>query len=129
MLQEPLMVVAAFYIMFFMVIIYVRPDFSITKDLAVEARMKVTCIKEQVLTLNKRICFYHHFNETSESYKQSWDVSNLNSAKRSLETEHKALTSETVLLQSRLKTEGSDLCDKVSKIQILDTQVKELVLM
>lgn len=34
MLQEPLLVVAAFYILFFTVIIYVRLDFSITKVLA-----------------------------------------------------------------------------------------------
>jgi oligosaccharyltransferase complex subunit alpha (ribophorin I) len=31
MLQEPLLVVAAFYILFFTVIVYVRLDFSITK--------------------------------------------------------------------------------------------------
>lgn len=34
MLQEPLLVVAAFYILFFTVIIYVRLDFSITKVLS-----------------------------------------------------------------------------------------------
>lgn len=34
MLQEPLLVVAAFYILFFTVIVYVRLDFSITKVLA-----------------------------------------------------------------------------------------------
>lgn len=33
MLQEPLLVVGAFYILFFTVIIYVRLDFSITKVL------------------------------------------------------------------------------------------------
>uniref|UniRef100_A0A8C7BW41 Dolichyl-diphosphooligosaccharide--protein glycosyltransferase subunit 1 n=1 Tax=Neovison vison TaxID=452646 RepID=A0A8C7BW41_NEOVI len=129
MLQEPLLVVAAFYILFFTVIIYVRLDFSITKDPAAEARMKVACITEQVLTLvNKRIGLYRHFDETVNRYKQSRDVSTLNSGKKSLETEHKALTSEIALLQSRLKTEGSDLCDKVSEMQKLDAQVKELVL-
>lgn len=77
--------------------------------------MKVACITEQVLTLvNKRIGLYRHFDETINRYKQSRDVSTLNSGKKSLETEHKALTSEIALLQSRLKTEGSDLCDKVS---------------
>nr|KAF6330901.1 ribophorin I [Myotis myotis] len=129
MLQEPLLVVAAFYILFFTVIIYVRLDFSITKDPAAEARMKVACITEQVLTLvNKRLGLYRHFDETVNRYKQSRDVSTLNSGKKSLETEHKALTSEIALLQSRLKTEGSDLCDKVSEMQKLDAQVKELVL-
>lgn len=77
--------------------------------------MKVACITEQVLTLvNKRIGLYRHFDETINRYKQSRDVSTLNSGKKSLELEHKALTSEVALLQSRLKTEGSDLCDKVS---------------
>lgn len=85
------------------------------QDPAAEARMKVACITEQVLTLvNKRIGLYRHFDETVNRYKQSRDVSTLNSGKKSLETEHKALTSEIALLQSRLKTEGSDLCDKVS---------------
>uniref|UniRef100_A0A9L0THQ3 Dolichyl-diphosphooligosaccharide--protein glycosyltransferase subunit 1 n=1 Tax=Equus caballus TaxID=9796 RepID=A0A9L0THQ3_HORSE len=98
-------------------------------DPAAEARMKVACITEQVLTLvNKRIGLYRHFDETVNRYKQSRDVSTLNSGKKSLETEHKALTSEIALLQSRLKTEGSDLCDKVSEMQKLDAQVKELVL-
>ena len=51
MLQEPLLLVAAFSILFFTVVIYVRLDLSITKDPAAEARMKVACITEQVLTL------------------------------------------------------------------------------
>ncbi|OWK02608.1 RPN1 [Cervus elaphus hippelaphus] len=98
-------------------------------DPAAEARMKVACITEQVLTLvNRRLGLYRHFDETVNRYKQSRDVSTLNSGKKSLETEHKALTSEVALLQSRLKTEGSDLCDKVSEMQKLDAQVKELVL-
>lgn len=77
--------------------------------------MKVACITEQVLTLvNKRLGLYRHFDETINRYKQSRDVSTLNSGKKSLETEHKAVTSEIAVLQSRLKTEGSDLCDRVS---------------
>ena len=91
--------------------------------------MKVACIIEQVLTLvSKRLGLYHHFNKTVNRYKQSRDVSVLNSGKKSLEMEHKALTSEVALLQARLKTEGSNLCDKVSEMQKLDTQVKQLVL-
>lgn len=117
MLQKP-MLVTAFYILFFMVIIYIRLDFSITKNLSAEARMKMACITEQVLTLgNKRVGPCHHFDENVNGYKQSQDVSTLNSGKKRPETEHKALTSETVLLQSRLKIEGSDLCNKVNKMQ------------
>lgn len=88
---------------------------STFQDPAAEARMKVACITEQVLTLvNKRLGLYRHFDETVNRYKQSRDISTLNSGKKSLETEHKAVTSEIAVLQSRLKTEGSDLCDRVS---------------
>lgn len=92
-----------------------RCGLSALQDPAAEARMKVACITEQVLTLvNKRLGLYRHFDETINKYKQSRDVSTLNSGKKSLETEHKAVTSEIAVLQSRLKTEGSDLCDRVS---------------
>ncbi|XP_063282311.1 dolichyl-diphosphooligosaccharide--protein glycosyltransferase subunit 1 [Pelobates fuscus] len=129
MLQEPLLVVGAFYILFFTVILYVRLDFSITKDPAAEARMKAACITEQILTLvNKRLGLYRHFDEAVNKYKQTRDISTVNSAKKTLETEHKNLTNEIASLQSKLKAEGSDLCDKVMEIQKLDTQVKEIVL-
>uniref|UniRef100_H0XT81 Dolichyl-diphosphooligosaccharide--protein glycosyltransferase subunit 1 n=1 Tax=Otolemur garnettii TaxID=30611 RepID=H0XT81_OTOGA len=122
-LQEPQLVVAAFNILFFTVIIYVWLDFSITMDLATEARMKMSCITEKDLTLvTERI---DHLDKTVNRYEQSWDVSTFNSGKKSLETEHKAFTSETALLQCRLK-ECSDLRDRVSKMQKLDAQVKKL---
>uniref|UniRef100_UPI00398F1C7A dolichyl-diphosphooligosaccharide--protein glycosyltransferase subunit 1 n=1 Tax=Pristiophorus japonicus TaxID=55135 RepID=UPI00398F1C7A len=127
MLQEPLLVVGAFYILFFTVIIYVRLDFSITKDPAAEARMKVASITEQVLTLvNKRLGLYRHFEEAVNKYKQSRDVGTLNSGRKTLETEHRGLSGDISSLQSKLKTEGSDLAEKVAEIQKLDGQVKDL---
>ncbi|XP_007888541.1 dolichyl-diphosphooligosaccharide--protein glycosyltransferase subunit 1 [Callorhinchus milii] len=127
MLQEPLLVVAAFYILFFTVIMYVRLDFSITKDPAAEARMKVASITEQVLTLvNKRLGLYRHFEEAVNKYKQSRDVGTLNSGRKTLDTEHRSLSGDIAALQSKLKAEGSDLAEKVSEIQKLDGQVKDL---
>ncbi|XP_048403593.1 dolichyl-diphosphooligosaccharide--protein glycosyltransferase subunit 1 [Stegostoma tigrinum] len=129
MLQEPLLVVGAFYILFFTVIIYVRLDFSITKDPAAEARMKVASITEQVLTLvNKRLGLYRHFEEAVNKYKQSRDVGTLNSGRKTLETEHRGLSADITSLQSKLKAEGSDLAEKVAEIQKLDGQVKDLAL-
>ncbi|KAI1890882.1 hypothetical protein AGOR_G00158180 [Albula goreensis] len=128
MLQEPLLVVGAFYILFFTVIIYVRLDFSITKDPAAEVRMKVASITEQVLTLvNKRLGLYRHLDEVVNRYKQSRDTGALNSGRKTLEAEHRTLTNDIASLQARLKAEGSDLADKVGEVQKLDGQVKELV--
>ncbi|XP_008283659.1 dolichyl-diphosphooligosaccharide--protein glycosyltransferase subunit 1 [Stegastes partitus] len=128
MLQEPLLVVGAFYILFFTVIIYVRLDFAITKDPAAEVRMKVASITEQVLTLvNKRLGLYRHMDEVVNRYKQSRDTGALNSGRKTLEADHRALTNEISSLQARLKAEGSDLADKVGEVQKLDGQVKDLV--
>lgn len=143
MLQEPLLVVGAFYILFFTVIIYVRLDFSITKvrleytvllkwlkgsdsylsclfphflcqDPAAEVRMKVASITEQVLTLvNKRLGLYRHMDEVVNRYKQSRDTGALNSGRKTLEAEHRTLTNDITALQARLKAEGSDLAEKV----------------
>ncbi|CAG5983705.1 unnamed protein product [Menidia menidia] len=128
MLQEPLLVVGAFYILFFTVIIYVRLDFAITKDPAAEVRMKVASITEQVLTLvNKRLGLYRHMDEVVNRYKQSRDTGALNSGRKTLEADHRALTNEISSLQARLKAEGSDLAEKVGEVQKVDGQVKELV--
>uniref|UniRef100_A0A673GVT1 Dolichyl-diphosphooligosaccharide--protein glycosyltransferase subunit 1 n=1 Tax=Sinocyclocheilus rhinocerous TaxID=307959 RepID=A0A673GVT1_9TELE len=128
MLQEPLLVVGAFYILFFTVIIYVRLDFSITKDPAAEVRMKVASITEQVLTLvNKRLGLYRHMDEVVNRYKQSRDTGALNSGRKTLEAEHRTLTNDITALQARLKAEGSDLAEKVGEIQKVDSQLKDLV--
>lgn len=128
MLQEPLLVVGAFYILFFTVIIYVRLDFAITKDPAAEVRMKVASITEQVLTLvNKRLGLYRHMDEVVNRYKQSRDTGALNSGRKTLEADHRTLTNEISSLQARLKAEGSDLAEKVGEVQKLDGQVKDLV--
>uniref|UniRef100_A0A674PC27 Dolichyl-diphosphooligosaccharide--protein glycosyltransferase subunit 1 n=1 Tax=Takifugu rubripes TaxID=31033 RepID=A0A674PC27_TAKRU len=128
MLQEPLLVVGAFYILFFTVIIYVRLDFAITKDPAAEVRMKVASITEQVLTLvNKRLGLYRHMDEVVNRYKQTRDTGALNSGRKNLEADHRTLTNDISSLQARLKAEGSDLADKVGEVQKLDGQVKEMV--
>lgn len=118
--------------------------------------MKVASITEQVLTLvNKRLGLYRHMDEVVNRYKQSRDTGALNSGRKTLEADHRALTNEISSLQARLKAEGSDLADKVSQasyliifqqrycrdcislkshlwlqvgeVQKLDAQVKELV--
>lgn len=128
MLQEPLLVVGAFYILFFTVIIYVRLDFSITKDPAAEVRMKVASITEQVLTLvNKRLGLYRHMDEVVNRYKQTRDAGALNGGRKTLEADHRTLTNDINSLQARLKAEGSDLAEKVAEVQKLDGQVKDLV--
>ena len=84
------------------------------QDPAAEVRMKVASITEQVLTLvNKRLGLYRHMDEVVNRYKQSRDTGALNSGRKTLEADHRALTNEISSLQARLKAEGSDLAEKV----------------
>lgn len=84
------------------------------QDPAAEVRMKVASITEQVLTLvNRRLGLYRHMDEVINRYKQSRDTGALNSGRKTLEADHRQLTNEITSLQARLKTEGSDLAEKV----------------
>lgn len=84
------------------------------QDPAAEVRMKVASITEQVLTLvNRRLGLYRHMDEVVNRYKQSRDTGALNSGRKTLEADHRQLTNEITSLQARLKTEGSDLAEKV----------------
>ena len=48
MVQEPLLLIVAFFLFFALTIVYVRMDFAITKDEGSEARMKAAGITEKV---------------------------------------------------------------------------------
>lgn len=89
--------VATHHILSFMVCL----DFGIPEDPATEARMKVADVTEPLWTLvPKRLDFYCHIIEaTNRCSQEFWAISTL----ESLETEHKAVTSETV--GKRLKVE------------------------
>lgn len=88
------------------------------QDPAAEVRMKVASITEQVLTLvNKRLGLYRHMDEVVNRYKQSRDTGALNSGRKTLEADHRTLTNEISSLQARLKTEGSDLAEKVGTVK------------
>ena len=49
MLQEPLLLIIAMFLLFVLVIIYVRLDFSISKDEASENRLRIAGLVDKVL--------------------------------------------------------------------------------
>ncbi|KAG7165132.1 Dolichyl-diphosphooligosaccharide--protein glycosyltransferase subunit 1-like [Homarus americanus] len=75
MLQEPLLVVIAFFILFITVIFYVRLDLTLSKDDATEAKMRVSSYCEQVHTHHdKRARLYEKLEEELQKLKTSKDV-------------------------------------------------------
>ena len=70
MLQEPLLVVVALFALCILVIIYVRLDFSISKDPQKHSSSKISAINETVLRHNdKRASIYEQFDKASNKFK------------------------------------------------------------
>ncbi|XP_046542465.1 dolichyl-diphosphooligosaccharide--protein glycosyltransferase subunit 1-like [Haliotis rubra] len=127
-LQEPLLVVGAFYLLFLLVIIYVRLDFSITKDEAKESRMRVASLLEEVQSAqDKRSALYQSYDDAINKFKSSKDSSAFTSSRKKIDSDYKQLTQQIQTLQTQLKNEGSEASEKVGELQRLDTQYKEQI--
>jgi oligosaccharyltransferase complex subunit alpha (ribophorin I) len=70
MLQEPLLVVVAIFMLCILVIIYVRLDFSITKNPQKHTLSKISAINDQILKHHdKRASIYEQFDKASVKFK------------------------------------------------------------
>ncbi|XP_046383465.1 dolichyl-diphosphooligosaccharide--protein glycosyltransferase subunit 1 [Ischnura elegans] len=127
MLQEPLLVVMAFYFLFLLVIIYVRLDFSITKDEASENKMRVAGYCEKILAhQDQRALSYQRYDEQLAKLKSSKDVNAFQAAMKSINQDYKNETANIGDLIIKIKSDAPELADKVSEIQKIDRNLKEL---
>jgi len=125
-LQEPFLVVGAFYLLFVLVIIYVRLDFSISKDEASESRMRTASLIEQVQTLHdRRSALYQTYEDAVNKFKASKEQQTFTANRKKIDTDHKQLTQQMTNLQQQLKNEGSDTAEKIGELQKLDAGVRE----
>lgn len=128
MVCEPLLAVSAFYLLFVVVIIYVRLDFSITKDEATESRLRVAGLIEQIQgQQDRRSALYQSYDDAINKYKSSKDSTGFVAKRKAIDADYKALTQQIGGLLSKLKAEGSDAAEKVQELQHLDSQVREQV--
>lgn len=127
-LQEPLLVVGAFYLLFIIVIIYVRLDFSITKDEASESRMRVASLLEQIQGIqDRRSALYQSYDDTIEKFKSTKDTAAFTANRKKIDGDYKQLTQHISGLLAKLKQEGAESADKVSELQRLDERMKEQI--
>lgn len=128
MLQEPLLVIGAFYLLFLSVIIYVRLDFSITKDEASESRLRVAGLVEQIQGIqDRRSALYQSYDDQVNKLKSSKDQNTFTANKKRIDGDYKSLTQQIQGLLSKLKAEGSDMAEKIGELQKLDAAVKEQI--
>lgn len=127
-IQEPLLLVGAFYLLFLVVIIYMRLDFAITKDEAKESRIRVLSLVDDVQnTHDRRSALYQSYDDAINKFKSSKDLSAFQSGRKKIDADYKQLSQQIQNLQAQLKTEGSDASDKVVELEKLDKQYKEQI--
>ncbi|XP_054717995.1 dolichyl-diphosphooligosaccharide--protein glycosyltransferase subunit 1-like [Uloborus diversus] len=126
MLQEPFLVVIALYLLFIVVIIYVRLDFSITKDPNKESKLRISGLIETVHShCDKRADIYAKFDEALNKFKHNKDLNSYQATVKKLNVDHKNETQTITELLQKLKHEGSDVAEKVAEIQRYDKTLKE----
>jgi len=115
MLQEPLLCVLAFFILFVTAIIYTRLDFSISKDEANENRLRTAGMAEVLRgRYLKRMSLYHQFEEQIQKLKGYKDPSAYQAVTRNILADLKLCVIE---VSTSMRSENASLVDKVLELQ------------
>jgi len=127
-LQEPVICVAVFYILFLSVIILVRLDFSITKDAAKESRMKVASLLEELLSsCGRRGSIYYTYDTAIDKLKQNRNQNDFAVSLKKLNQDYNTLTQSINELCSLLIKEDPEIGDKVNDLQKKENERKVIV--
>lgn len=127
-LHEPLLCVAAFYILFITVIIIVRLDFSITKDAAKESRMKISSLVEELLSAcDRRTAAYVSFDAALDKFKQARDASAFANVSKKLRQDYATLTQTINDICAALVKEDAETGEKLAELKKKDSERKVLL--
>ena len=121
MIREPIMLIVAFFLFFFLAFVYVRLDFSISKDEGHEVRLKVSGYCEKVVVLqDQRWNNYEKFDEALVKLKASKDINAFKNSAKAIHTDLKTETQAIDDLAGSLKTLSPEVADKIKELQRLD---------
>eukprot|EP00096_Caligus_rogercresseyi_P014674 TRINITY_DN718_c0_g1_i1.p1 TRINITY_DN718_c0_g1~~TRINITY_DN718_c0_g1_i1.p1 ORF type:complete len:600 (-),score=215.11 TRINITY_DN718_c0_g1_i1:225-2024(-) len=126
MVREALMLICEYFFLFVLALIYVRLDFSITKDEGSETRMKVSGICENLTGhQDKRARCYTAFDDALAKLKSTKDLSSFTNAIKKINSDHKSETGAITDLNGSLKSIAPEAGEKVSELQKLDKTFRE----
>ncbi|KZC13648.1 PREDICTED: dolichyl-diphosphooligosaccharide--protein glycosyltransferase subunit 1 [Dufourea novaeangliae] len=127
MLQEPLLVAAALYLLFLLVITYVRLDFSIDKDEISESKLRIAGQCEKILSAqDRRVTSYNDLDDQLAYLKTNKDANAFLVVVKGINQEYKSATNAITEIAQRLKGESGDVYDRVQELQKHDRTLKEL---
>ncbi|KAI4504189.1 hypothetical protein M0802_000660 [Mischocyttarus mexicanus] len=127
MLQEPLLVALALYLLFLLVITYVRLDFSIDKDEISESKLRIAGQCEKILAAqDRRVTTYNELEDQLNYVKTNKDANAFLSNVKSINQEYKSATSAVAEIAQRLKGESGDMYERIQELQKYDKLLREL---
>ncbi|XP_065222156.1 dolichyl-diphosphooligosaccharide--protein glycosyltransferase subunit 1 [Planococcus citri] len=127
MLLEPLLIIGFLLILFVTVIIYVRLDFSLSKDEMAEQRLRISGLCGKFVGYQDRVMkLFLSFDDKLNAAKYSPDLNSFNAAVKYFNNEYKTLSTQISEISSKLKNESPENVEKINDIQKLDKQLKEL---
>lgn len=117
-LQEPLLVVTAFMVLFITVIIIVRLDFSISVDEDREARAKVSYLLDEMYSLVNTVntSVVEEMLEALGAAKDGKDGKAFRNAKKELDAQYRQLTEELTAVSKKVVLVAPSLADKVGEV-------------
>lgn len=128
MLQEPILIVIAFFILFLTVILYVRLDLTLSKDEAQEAKMRVSSHCELVHTHHdNRASFYEKLEEELNKLKLSKDVAQSQTATKKLIQSIRDESQAINEIADKIRGDNAEYADKINELQKQDKVVRESV--
>merc|ERR1712029_109165 len=126
MVYEPLMLVVAFFIFFMFAFIYVRLDFSISKDEGQEVRLKVAGVAEKICGhQDRRWANYEKFDDALVKLKASKDVNAFKAIQKTLANDQKVESQAILDLSANLKAISPEIAEKVVELQRADGTLRE----
>lgn len=121
MLQEPLLVVIAFFLMFVLVILYVRLDLTLSKDESTEAKMRVSSHCEMVHSHHdRRAALYEKLEEEIQKLKVNKDIGHSQIATKKIFTNIKEETQVITEFGGKIKVDNTEYAEKVNELQKQD---------
>ncbi|VDM41713.1 unnamed protein product [Toxocara canis] len=127
--REPLLACAGFGVLFLVVIIYVRFDFTIASDPATESRLQAQGQIEQLTDLHAdRLRSYDHFVDIGNKYRNNKDAAAFASAKKKAESDLKNTTQTMSDIQNELKANNAELAEKLNEVNKMNKTAMELII-
>uniref|UniRef100_F1L248 Dolichyl-diphosphooligosaccharide--protein glycosyltransferase subunit 1 n=1 Tax=Ascaris suum TaxID=6253 RepID=F1L248_ASCSU len=126
--REPLLACAGFGVLFLIVIIYVRFDFTIASDVATESRLQAQGQIEQLTDLHAdRLRSYDHFIDAGNKYRSNKDAAAFASAKKKAESDVKNTTQAMMDIQAELKANNAEISEKLNEVNKMNKTAMELI--